>query len=61
MTLILHWFESLHQTRGDSDDDGEVLVPLLVADLVDPDPGQPGEQIDPPRGVVPHAGDAEHR
>ena len=38
------------------DDDGQVPLPLAVADLVDPDPGEPGEQITaarrPPRRPV---------
>jgi hypothetical protein len=34
------------------DHDGQVAVPLLVADLVDPDPAQPGELVNPAQRVL---------
>jgi hypothetical protein len=37
------------------DDDGQVALALAMADLVDPDPVQPGEQIDLAAGFVAHA------
>src|SRR4051794_15979389 len=38
-----------HQPAGVVvDDDGQIALPLAVADLVDPDPTQPGEQVAPP-------------
>ena len=47
-----------HQAPGVVvDDDGEVLVALLVGDLVDADLPQPGELIDRGGGVGPVAGD----
>jgi hypothetical protein len=39
------------------DDDGQVLVVALVGDLVDPDPPQTREQIEPAGGVGPDPGD----
>jgi hypothetical protein len=35
------------------DDDGQVLVAALIGDLIDPDPLQAGERVDPPRRCRP--------
>jgi len=39
------------------DHDGQVLVATFIGDLVDPDPLQAGERVDPGRGVGPHPRD----
>ena len=39
------------------DHDGQVAVPLLVADLIDPDPAQPGEPVQPGHRVLGDPGD----
>jgi len=37
--------------------DGQVLVAALVGDLIDPDPRQAGERVEPGRGIGPHPSD----
>ncbi len=39
------------------DHDGQVLVAALVGDLIDPDPLQAGQRVDPRGGVGPHPSD----
>ena len=39
------------------DHDSQVFVAALVGDLIDPDPPQAGERVDPGRGVGPHPSD----